>query len=362
MPIAAMNMFEKKTFEGGALILLSSEITNPSQAEISQNYVFLKPMIQDSPSCVPSAYMLTDVFLYLDRLLNKQLFCKATKDEPREVQAGKEGVKAKKCIGALRTLWRSSTKSHDPRVAELKQMMTASPTRARRPAPDAPAAPAALRSCFKVYALFRESLMDFKIVGLAPWVLKCSRNSVEMPRKHPEAEDPAHDSGDEADHGHPDPDAADNALMDDSSSSAAEEVEEAGDASQGSGGGKGGEPSESYDSNSESENDEGEGDDCVADAQKAPVKDDSDSNAETLILGQGQSSPESVAATDGSSDSDSDRRDSQVSSGWMGKAINYYSRVEAKRKANLDATCTDLLKDSSFTSPKCTMILCSQWP
>ncbi|CAK9016424.1 unnamed protein product [Durusdinium trenchii] len=207
--------------------------------------------------------MLTDVFLYLDRLLNKQLFCKATKDEPREVQAGKEGVKAKKCIGALRTLWRSSTKSHDPRVAELKQMMTASPTRARRPAPDAP------------------------------------------------AEDPAHDSGDEADHGHPDPDAADNALMDDSSSSAAEEVEEAGDASQGSGGGKGGEPSESYDSNSESENDEGEGDDCVADAQKEPVKDDSDSNAETLILGQGQSSPESVAATDGSSDSDSDHRDSQ---------------------------------------------------
>lgn len=63
-----------------------------------------------------------------------------TKSKTRTTLAANEGVKAKRLIGALRALWRSSpTKGHDDKVTELKSYLQASPKRGEhRPAGDEP--------------------------------------------------------------------------------------------------------------------------------------------------------------------------------------------------------------------------------
>jgi len=78
---------------------------------------------------VPSAYFLTDCYLYLDLLLKKKLF-KPKAPKTRGELAGAEGAKSKKMIQALRNLWRSSPQgAHDQRLLDLKALMSPSPVR-----------------------------------------------------------------------------------------------------------------------------------------------------------------------------------------------------------------------------------------
>ena len=65
-------------------------------------------------------------------MLNKKLFKPdLKKDENRQDMAGREGVKAKKMLGALRYLWRSSQDgAHDSRVRDLKSFLRPSPRKA----------------------------------------------------------------------------------------------------------------------------------------------------------------------------------------------------------------------------------------
>ena len=78
---------------------------------------------------MPSAFYITDCFLYLDLILKKKLF-KPSEGETRKDLAAKEGVRGKRMIGALRALWRSSpVGGHDARIAELKSYLQASPLR-----------------------------------------------------------------------------------------------------------------------------------------------------------------------------------------------------------------------------------------
>ena len=79
---------------------------------------------------VPSGYMLTDVFLQLDRKMNRNLFQPNPKEgEDRMKLAGIEACKCKKLIGALRALWRSSPSSYCDRMQDLKATLQASPTK-----------------------------------------------------------------------------------------------------------------------------------------------------------------------------------------------------------------------------------------
>lgn len=80
---------------------------------------------------VPSAYFIADAVLYLDLLLSKRLL-RPTQTDDRVALAGQEGVKGKRLIGALRTLWRSNVDGgHDPRIRDLKSYLQASPARRR---------------------------------------------------------------------------------------------------------------------------------------------------------------------------------------------------------------------------------------
>lgn len=55
-----------------------------------------------------------------------------SKNEDKSLLAGREGVKAKRMIGTLRYLWRSSPKSNDPRTQDLKSLLEKSPPRPAR--------------------------------------------------------------------------------------------------------------------------------------------------------------------------------------------------------------------------------------
>ena len=75
--------------------------------------------------------MLTDIYLALDRLCGRKVF-RPTKTQSRIDLAAIEGCKTKKCLGALRTLWRSSgDRGHNDRVTHLKSLLMPSPRRER---------------------------------------------------------------------------------------------------------------------------------------------------------------------------------------------------------------------------------------
>ena len=99
-------------------------------------------------SCkVPSAYLLTDAFLLLDKRMEKKLFRPSRElNETRMGLAAVEAVKAKRLLGALRSLWRSSPwHGQDTRITHLKSYLMQSPNRraGRAALPDAGEAPAA---------------------------------------------------------------------------------------------------------------------------------------------------------------------------------------------------------------------------
>lgn len=75
---------------------------------------------------------MTDAFLELDRVLGKKLF-RPQPGETRVKLAAYEACKAKKCVGALRALWRSSkTGGMDDNIRRLKSFLLPSPEPSRR--------------------------------------------------------------------------------------------------------------------------------------------------------------------------------------------------------------------------------------
>ena len=68
----------------------------------------------------------------LDFLLGKKLFRPEPGKETRAGLASEEAVKAKRCLGSLRYLWRNSTASHDPYVLEMKSHLRPSPLQGQR--------------------------------------------------------------------------------------------------------------------------------------------------------------------------------------------------------------------------------------
>jgi len=78
--------------------------------------------------------------MYLDRkhFHGKLLKPDIKKKEDKQLLAGREGVKGKRLIGALRYLWRSSSNSLDPRLKDLKDLLQRSPARPLRVAQRSP--------------------------------------------------------------------------------------------------------------------------------------------------------------------------------------------------------------------------------
>ena len=87
-------------------LLESNFLPMGASEEIARNYTFLRPLVEAFPDRVPGGIVLTDVWLYLNELMDNKLLCK--KDEPVQLQAANEASRCKRLMGALRYLYRNS--------------------------------------------------------------------------------------------------------------------------------------------------------------------------------------------------------------------------------------------------------------
>ena len=74
--------------------------------DIAANFVWLRPLATKFSTHVPGAILLTDIWLYLNDLLDKRMLVK--EDMSVQLQAGQEAERCKKLMGALRYLYRNS--------------------------------------------------------------------------------------------------------------------------------------------------------------------------------------------------------------------------------------------------------------
>ena len=108
MPLSLLELLEMQDYRGGALVQLESETARPNSQEIALNYPFLKPVVARYPATVPSGFMLTDVFLLLDKIFVGRLLQPQDAMETKATLASAEASRIKRLIGGLRYLWRSS--------------------------------------------------------------------------------------------------------------------------------------------------------------------------------------------------------------------------------------------------------------
>ena len=291
------------------------------------------------PLQVPSAFLLTDVSLAADVMLNRKLFKLTDLAESKASLAGCEGLKLKKLVSSLRALWRSSRNGHDPRVTELKSYLRASPTPRRR------------------------------LAGESSDEEMAARNADDEPAEDGEAGgEPLDDDDDDLPAG--------GDLSDDGEAAADDDLPAGGDLSDGEAAADDHLPAGSEPSDDEAAanddllagsepSDHGDSDDdCDGQAdpgskvgeskslagrslQRGIVRLDSSCQLEdsaqvaqissqdsllaasTMCLDDARDSGEELDSSDGD-----DLPDSQVSSGWLGKAYNLYNALEKEEREN----------------------------
>ena len=112
LPLALHQLIKSDDFKGGSLIQLESELAHPTAGEIALNHCWIRPFVHKYPQKVCSGFFMVDVFLRVDKLMQKKPLQPRSSSESKTSLASGEARKLKKLIGALRNLWRSSH-SHD---------------------------------------------------------------------------------------------------------------------------------------------------------------------------------------------------------------------------------------------------------
>lgn len=108
LPLGVTQVLGGPSWKGGKLVQLDSTITKATAEDIILNHCWIKPFILQFQDRVPSSFYLTDVFLYLDRLFERNLLIPLEEGESKQSLAAEEAKRVKNLIGALRGLWRSS--------------------------------------------------------------------------------------------------------------------------------------------------------------------------------------------------------------------------------------------------------------
>jgi len=118
LPVYAHNMVTSGEWKGGSICRLESVLQKPGASDIALNYHLLKPIVEHSPDRVPSGFFLTDVVLRMDDLFGGKLLqgCHSKLD-----LAADEGVKLKRLVGGVRSLWRSSPTGNHPHAVSAAE-------------------------------------------------------------------------------------------------------------------------------------------------------------------------------------------------------------------------------------------------
>ena len=106
-------------FTKGRLLRLKAGHGRPSHKDISNNAMWIKGPLKAHPKKPCSAFKIADSLLILDEQWSKMLFDEKTRDR----DALREGGRIRKLWSAVRILFRSTARSHDAAIMELKSMM-----------------------------------------------------------------------------------------------------------------------------------------------------------------------------------------------------------------------------------------------
>ena len=124
---AALQLLGDATFKGGPLITLKhGMLASPCVSDVDKNSTWVEPIVKSFAEKVPSAYMLGDCFLAIDRLCDGKLLQDSSGKLSKGQMALQEGSKAAKIVGYLRYLYRNSGTSKNPVVTMLKQYLVLS--------------------------------------------------------------------------------------------------------------------------------------------------------------------------------------------------------------------------------------------
>ena len=261
---------------------------------------------------VPSAFLLTDVLLMCDEVLDRVLFKPdRSMKQTRHSLASVEAVKLKRMIGALRALWRSAKiNGKDARLTALKKILQPSPRRANReeqPVEDE--------------AEGEQPEEDEEGEDEEPWAALYDREAgpsgeegsgaeqaLEDGESGASAEEPSLEDGESsAERGS----GAEQALADGEAGASAEEPSlEDGEASAEEGSGV----------EAALEDGEAEAKSVLADVSDAESAGTNSLTAPTLVMGETGSPSPAVE--------EEEHPDSQVSSGWLGKAYTQFNKQE----------------------------------
>ena len=109
LPLSVTQLLTGDAWKGGALIQLEDTTSTPRAEALVLNYSWVVPFVKKFNDRVPSAFFVTDVFLFLDRIWFGKLLQPLNAGETKQSLAAEESKKIKSLIGALRALWRSSS-------------------------------------------------------------------------------------------------------------------------------------------------------------------------------------------------------------------------------------------------------------
>ena len=108
LPLGMTQLINGDTWKGGPLVQLEDTVSTARAEQIVLNHVWVKPFVERFRDRVPSAFFVTDVFLYLDKIWFGKLLKPQEAGETKQHLACEEAKKIKNLMGSLRSLWRSS--------------------------------------------------------------------------------------------------------------------------------------------------------------------------------------------------------------------------------------------------------------
>ena len=130
LPQTARNMIVLGQFDALSVVRITGQTVD--RTDVLKNQLFLKALVPLSPSSIPSAYFLADVFMELDAKLGCRLLAGASGDHGRHAkvqQALQEGAALRSLWSKIRRNFRDSPESRDEDISAIKRLFKASPQR-----------------------------------------------------------------------------------------------------------------------------------------------------------------------------------------------------------------------------------------
>jgi hypothetical protein len=107
---------------GKIVVIASLEHQSATRDELKQNWILVLPLCQQYPKHNPSNFLIADILIILDKILQKRLL-KGSTDMEKHDAAIAEGKSLKRCISKAREILRTSgysEASHSPEIAAIK--------------------------------------------------------------------------------------------------------------------------------------------------------------------------------------------------------------------------------------------------